>query len=126
VPTEHTKDGTALPAIRTTCPHCGPLSLAGDGINVRVCANDRRASYWFCCPECGTRVAFALSRRKLELLIEFGFAFDVWTMPAEVDERPDGPPLTLDDVLDFHLLLTRSDWLEQLSRVGRGPTSDSR
>jgi hypothetical protein len=35
-------------------------------------------------------------------------------MPAELGERRRGPALTPDDLLDFHLLLRRDDWVEQL------------
>jgi hypothetical protein len=34
-----------------------------------------------------------------------------------VRETHDGPPLTTDDLLDFHLLLEQPDWFENLLRV---------
>jgi hypothetical protein len=31
-----------------------------------------------------------------------------------VETRPEGPAITLDDVIDFHFLLGRDDWFEAL------------
>jgi hypothetical protein len=28
--------------------------------------------------------------------------------------RPEGPPITIDDVIDFHFLLSTDDWVEGL------------
>ena len=39
----------------------------------------------------------------------------VWRLPAELTESRIGEPLTPDDLLDFHLLLTGDDWFEELA-----------
>ena len=39
----------------------------------------------------------------------------VWRLPAELTESRVGAPLTPDDLLDFHLLLTGDDWFEELA-----------
>lgn len=43
--------------------------------------------------------------------------------PAEVAEvHENDPPLSPDDLLDFHLFLARPDWLERLEReLAGGP-----
>jgi len=38
-----------------------------------------------------------------------------WRLPAELDERPDRPPLTFLDILELHLLLLEPDWIDQLA-----------
>jgi len=39
-------------------------------------------------------------------VLELGVQVTTWRLPGELFEpRPSGPPFTLDDVLDFHLLL---------------------
>ena len=40
---------------------------------------------------------------------------EVWHQPAEILERPDGPPLTADDLLDFHFLLNEDGWFDRLA-----------
>ena len=39
----------------------------------------------------------------------------VWRLPAELNESRIGPPLTPDDLLDFHLLLADNAWFDQLA-----------
>ena len=39
----------------------------------------------------------------------------VWRLPAELGESRVGPPLTPDDLLDFHLLLVDDGWFDELA-----------
>jgi hypothetical protein len=39
----------------------------------------------------------------------------VWRLPAELGESRVGPPLTPDDLLDFHLLLQDNAWFEDVA-----------
>jgi hypothetical protein len=44
----------------------------------------------------------------------------VWQPPAELAEPRQGPVVNHDDLLDFHHLLDRQDWFEQVvALVGR-------
>lgn len=44
--------------------------------------------------------------RIVDLLVASGVELSTWTMPAELrEDRPSGPPITHDDLLDFHQLL---------------------
>jgi hypothetical protein len=38
-------------------------------------------------------------------------------LPAELNEKPAGAPITHDDVLDFHELLSGDSWFEQLVSI---------
>jgi hypothetical protein len=51
------------------------------------------------------------------LLVSVGVREEVWRMPAELQERRRGPALTPDDLLDFHLLLERDDWADELAAL---------
>jgi hypothetical protein len=101
--------------IRANCPSCGDVQLTAEDLTVRVCADDERGSYCFRCPECLGAVAKEASRRIVDLLVSSGVRMQVWRLPAELNESRVGAPLTPDDLLDFHLLLTGEDWFEQLA-----------
>jgi hypothetical protein len=60
-------------------------------------------------------VAKEASRRIVDLLVSSGVRMQVWRLPAELTESRIGPPLTPDDLLDFHLLLAGNAWFDQLA-----------
>jgi len=91
------------------------VQLTADDLTVRVCADDERGSYCFLCPDCRRAVAKEASRRIVDLLVSSGVRMQVWRLPAELAETRLGPPLTPDDLLDFHLLLAGRDWFEALA-----------
>jgi len=107
--------------IRARCPHCGDVRLRTHQVTVRVCADDDQGSYWFRCPICKTAVAHDARPEIVELLVEAGVRRHVWNRPAELSEVRTGPPITSDDVLDFHLLLQSDEWLEHVSEMVRRP-----
>jgi hypothetical protein len=54
--------------------------------------------------------------RTIDLLLASGVEMATTTLPAELRERPDGDPITHDDLLDFHDLLHRDDsWFQTLA-----------
>jgi len=109
----------AVTTIRATCPTCGDVQLKTSDVTVRVCADDNRGSYCFRCPDCGFGVAKEADSRIVDLLVSSGVRMEVWHMPAELWEPKAGTRLSYDDLLDFHLLLQRDGWFEQLtSSVG--------
>ena len=83
----------------------------------RVCADDDRGSYRFRCPRCSSQVVHDASPAICALLVSVGVREEVWRFPAEMREVRRGPALTPDDLLDFHLLLQRDDWIERLGAV---------
>lgn len=82
-------------------------------MQVRICAEDRSGSYNFNCPSCRTQVSRNAEDRIIQLLLSGGVELEVWHLPAELFEPVDGPPITHDDVLDFHLKLEDDAWLAQ-------------
>ncbi len=110
-----------MTTIRANCPTCGDVQLSSSELTVRVCADDDRGSYWFSCPECERPVTKDASPRIIELLVSSGVRKQVWRLPAELREgHYSGAPLTPDDILDFHLLLERGDWMRELERTRPG------
>ena len=67
------------------------------------------------CPDCQRAVAKDASRRIVDLLVSSGVRMQVWRLPAELAESRVGPPLTPDDLLDFHLHLAGEGWFEELA-----------
>jgi hypothetical protein len=57
--------------------------------------------------------------RVIQLLISGGVRAIVWELPEEILEPRNGPLLTHDDLLDFHLLLEQPNWFEHLTRVSQ-------
>ena len=109
-------ENKAVTTIRANCPSCGDVQLRPNDLTVRVCSDDESGAYTFRCPDCEMPVAKDASRRIVDLLVGSGVRMQVWRLPAELRERPAGPSLQPDDLLDFHLQLQQDDWFEQLSQ----------
>jgi hypothetical protein len=110
-----------MATIKAECQRCGAVRLRVSDLTVRVCADDDRGAYRFRCPRCASAVVHDASPAICALLVSVGVREEVWRLPAELRETHDGPVLTPDDLLDFHLLLERDDWAEQLAPVGETP-----
>jgi hypothetical protein len=116
----HRKRGGTVTTIKATCPACGEVELKPDDIELRVCTHAPASYYVFGCPMCRDAIQKPADDRVIQLLISGGVRALVWELPGEVLEVHDGPPLTHDDLLDFHLLLERPDWFSKLSTVSQG------
>jgi hypothetical protein len=106
-----------MTTIRAQCPTCGDVRLTAGELTVRVCSDDDHGSYRFRCPGCDAPVAKPASAHIVELLVSSGVRLEMWRRPAELLEHHSGPPLTPDDLLDFHVALERPDWLDELVRA---------
>ena len=98
-----------MATIRATCADCGDVELTTADVNVQVCTEDNRGTYRFRCPKCRMIVVKPAEHRTIDLLVASGVALSTWDLPAELLERPAGPPLTHDDVLEFHHALHDDD-----------------
>jgi hypothetical protein len=108
-------DWVCMARIKAECPGCGPVRMRPDSVVLRVCRDDGVVTYRFVCPTCDEIVDHAAGPRVYGLLQEVGVRTEVWSWPAELNERPDGPPFTHDDLLDFHQLLAGDDWRQALT-----------
>jgi hypothetical protein len=111
-----------MATIRATCGDCGDVELTTADVRVRICTADDQGTYLFRCPECSMTVVKAAEPRTLELLVASGVHVTRWDLPRELlESRPAGPPVSHDDLLDFHERL-RDDWAlaEALDLLGQG------
>ena len=98
--------------IRASCPTCGDVELTTNDVVLRVCADDNSGTYTFGCPVCETCVIKPAEQHIVDLLAASGVRVVVWTLPAELSERPEGEPFTHDDLLDFHAMLEDDNALD--------------
>jgi rRNA maturation protein Nop10 len=87
-----------MTTIRSMCPRCGPVDM--DPEKVRLYRRELRSEYTFVCPVCGDFVVKAADARIIGLLSGAGVQ-DGSKRPEEI-LNPDAPPLTIDDLIDFH------------------------
>lgn len=103
-----------MATIRASCPTCGDVELTTADVRVRVCINDDRGEYSFRCPVCTMTVVKPAEPRTIDLLVASGVEMDTWTLPAELSEPRSGLPISHDDLLDFHSMLTTEDMIVKL------------
>jgi len=113
-----------MTTVRAQCPVCGDVQLGINDLTVRVHDDDTAGDYRFRCPECAQMVTRPASSRIVDLLMSAGAAEERWSWPAELAERPSGPPLTPDDLLDLHVLLADDAWFDQLVALVRRTTPE--
>jgi predicted RNA-binding Zn-ribbon protein involved in translation (DUF1610 family) len=101
--------------VKATCHDCGDVELPLAGLLLRVCMDDGSGAYSFSCPNCGHRVSKDAEPVVIAVLLASDVAFEAWCLPAELAERPGGPRITHDDVLEFHMELQDADWFARLA-----------
>jgi hypothetical protein len=90
------------------------MRVAPQEVTVRACFDTEAWSYRFTCPKCHLRTIGECATEPLMEAMNAGAEFEAWSLPAELDERPAGPPLNSVDVLEFHRLLLEPDWFAQV------------
>ncbi len=106
--------------VKATCPLCGDVDLAPADLELRICSVPEASTYNFTCPRCLEIVVKPASDgRIVTLLNSVGVPTVFWNLPSELREPHDGPPITIDDLIDLRLLLDRPDWAAQLAATTR-------
>lgn len=96
--------------IRASCPDCGDVELTTRDIKVLLCSSTYESTYAFQCPVCRVSVVKPAEPRVVDVLLASGVPLTVWNLPAELDElHSDDPPISYDDLLEFHFQLGRLD-----------------
>jgi hypothetical protein len=96
------------------CIDCGINRVPLEAVVVRYCLDDERWTYRFRCPDCDCLAASRSSARAAFAAVMGGAVLETWRFPAEVDERPSGPPITWSDLLELHLALDEPDFIDSL------------
>lgn len=116
-----------MTTIRATCPTCGEVEMGAASVVLTVVSGTTEGTYTFDCPVCEERVKKHADRKVVMLLLSAGVEVreTIVHHPSqasldeiEADERSEAPPFSVDDLIDFHFLLQREDWLEDLHRSG--------
>ncbi len=102
--------------------------MGPEAIWLAVDDEGRRGTYGFTCPSCQDQVEKAADRKTVALLISAGVDLesvndsDLLEAPWPMFERDlieplgslaDAPPLSLDDLIDFHFLLEDERYVEE-------------
>ena len=103
-----------MTTIKATCPSCGEVALGAEDILLRIGATRTVNTYGFTCPDCGDFVEKPADDRIVRLLLSGGVMPMLVHVPAEALEPREGPPINHDDLLAFHEMLERDDWMDQL------------
>lgn len=104
-----------MTTIRAQCTNCGDVILEASSLKVRVCVETQDGAYNFNCPMCEKAVSKSASQEIIDLLVASGVELKEWHLPLELKEHKAGPSITLDDILDFHLLLENDSWIDNFS-----------
>lgn len=115
----NTKEGWVA-TIKASCPTCGDVELTTRDVQVLLCATTNQGSYAFRCPTCRVAVSKQAEARVVDVLVASGVQLSVWQLPAELHEVHTGPPVSYDDLLEFHFELQREDWFERLATTSSG------
>jgi hypothetical protein len=105
-----------MTSIRTNCPRCGEVEMRADVISLALEQDSGEGVYSFVCPVCEDVVEKPADRKIVTLLRSVGVEItEREAAEVEPESRPEGPPITIDDVIDFHFLLSQDDWYERLT-----------
>lgn len=125
-PRRNRKEET-MAMIRASCPTCGDVELTTRDVRVLLCSTTYESSYAFQCPSCRVSVSKSAEARVVDVLLASGISLSVWHMPAELDEVRSGPPITYDDLLEFHFELGTGASVDSLlSAVSAGWLENAR
>jgi hypothetical protein len=92
--------------VQAGCLWCGTVEFALHDLRVHVAADDE-GLLEFSCPLCGRLNVRALGRAELDSLTGLGAMPSQGPAPFELLEEHTGPPITWDDLIDFHQAVSR-------------------
>jgi hypothetical protein len=101
------------------CPHCSAeLTLTARRLMVRVDAGTAKSGeVLFTCLNCRRTTAADIDLDGAAALLAAGVTFLSMSEPRveHPESPPPGPPLTHDDLLDLHAVLTSDAWFEKVA-----------
>ena len=119
-----------MTTIRTTCPRCGEVDMGPESILLSVQGNGHEGTYRFTCPLCADDVEKRADRKIVALLVSAGVGvsgseadpgldegrdelFDRGVFDEPPEHAPEGPSLSIDDLIDFHFRLENAHTIEE-------------
>jgi hypothetical protein len=99
-----------MQTVKAPCPECEKdvVLLPGDITVTLHKANPDLSTFSFTCPKCGKQATKPAPEGVRNLLgLASGVRWNVIQPPAELEESHDGPPLTLDDLIDLMMELEK-------------------
>ena len=94
--------------VQALCVWCGAVEFALADLQLHV-ANGDQGLLEFACPSCDRLNARRLGRPELDALTKLGAAPTPGPAPFELLEEHSGPPITWDELIDFHEAVARLD-----------------
>lgn len=92
-----------MPMVQVNCRDCGEVTIPGYVIYVMRCVETGSDTYIFICPVCCMRECRPADAHIVDILRSTGACERLWHLPPELTKSiiREGPPITIDDVLDF-------------------------
>jgi hypothetical protein len=103
---------------RVRCAWCGPEELPLERVLISA-RSGQEGLFEFRCPSCDRLNIRALEPSDLSTLAEVGVSPRRGPAPFELLEEHDGPPITWDDLIDFHDAVARVDAVPWRARSER-------
>jgi hypothetical protein len=104
-----------MTTIKATCPNCGDVDLTPADVTVTVARQLGWSTYTFRCARCSDAVCKPADDEVVQALTGAGVRVERVEVPSEYLEAMiltrTSPPLTDDDLLDFH------EWLESAEDI---------
>lgn len=91
--------------VRARCSRCEEVELALKDFLLARIEGEKETYYSFICPLCGEVQAYPADQRFIDFMAMNNERTVVLKPPLECREAEGAPPLSWDDLLDFHLLL---------------------
>ena len=105
-------------AITTNCKHCGSVSIEADALRLHL--EEAPVSHFSCnCPVCGRLLGGMVATLAAVRLAAGGAVIADSAFSPEVLERPEGPKIEPDELIDFHNLLEAERWFQVLQTSGK-------
>ena len=114
---------------RTSCAVCGEVVIPADESSLHVAGPKTPWRCTFVCPVCRRQTLLDLPATAGHLLVASGARVTIEAVSAAAHEpRPFAADrrLQLDDVIDFHALLSGDAWFDQLIHSGDSPIGHGR
>ena len=91
--------------VRVSCPGCGPLVVPAADVRCELESSGSKGICELRCPVCSTTVFAPAALAAVETMRGAGAGHISGSVPFELLEAHEGPPLSWDDLLDFKLAL---------------------